>query len=475
MEQKPNSENRRFIIGPAVLVTAAFIGPGTVITASKAGAQYGGSLLWAVVFACVTTIVLQEMAARLGIVSQSGLGDGISKLLSNPAAKTALAILVVAAILIGNAAYQTGNITGATSGVEIIQSSLTSATVESNTESTTSSTLTSRRICIAVIGVIAAIVVLIGKYSLLQKLLTGLVIGMSGLFLLAAGLSKPTLTEIGNGLLPSLPTGSEWLVIGLIGTTVVPYNLFLHASLAAKQWTSVDATPEQRADAIRQSRWDTITSVALGGLVTAAILLSASSAFREARNSVDGVALSNVGEVAAQLKPAIGSAAKIMFAIGLFAAGLTSAITAPIAAGYAAAGCFGWPNELSDWRLKATALLVIAIGVVMGIAFGSSPQQTIILAQVANGILLPLLAILLLLAANQSKIMGGLTNGPIQNILAVLVIGIVLLIAARQFKSVYEKLAPPIQKPAIAGISGANEESLSNLVVYSQSLELADE
>jgi Mn2+/Fe2+ NRAMP family transporter len=164
-----------------------------------------------------------------------------------------------------------------------------------------------------------------------------------------------------------------------------------------------------------------------------------------------------------------------MFAIGLFAAGLTSAITAPIAAGYAAAGCFGWPNELSDWRLKATALLVIAIGVVMGIAFGSSPQQTIILAQVANGILLPLLAILLLLAANQSKIMGGLTNGPIQNILAVLVIGIVLLIAARQFKSVYEKLAPPIQKPAIAGISGANEESLSNLVVYSQSLELADE
>ena len=303
-----------------------------------------------------------------------------------------------------------------------------------------------RHVCIIVIGLLAAIVVLIGRYQFLQRALTVLVVAMSGMFLLAAIISRPSLAEIGRGLIPSLPVGGEWIVIGLIGTTVVPYNLFLHASLAANQWPNASKDSGRQANFIRQSRRDTILSVALGGVVTAAILLTAANAFSE--NRADGGSVSNVGDIARQLEPAIGSAAKWLFAIGLFAAGLTSAITAPIAAGYAAAGCFGWPNMLSDWRLKSVALLVIATGVVCGLVFGASPQETIILAQVANGILLPLLAILLLVAVNRKPLMSDGVNNGFQNIVAVIVIAIVLLIAARQLKSVYEKLLPA--KPVVA-------------------------
>ena len=427
---------RRFLFGPAVLVTAAFIGPGTVITASKAGAEFGCSLLWAIVFAVVTTVVLQEMAARLGIVTQAGLGKAISSMMGRPVLRYLLAGLVVVAILIGNAAYQTGNILGAASGIELLQPA-SIAPPTSNVTVTLDSPLP-RQICVIVIGFLAAVVVLIGRYQFLQRALTVLVVAMSGLFLLAAIISRPSLAEIGRGLIPSLPVDSEWIVIGLIGTTVVPYNLFLHASLAANQWPSAGRDSRRQADSIGQSRRDTISSVALGGVVTAAILLTAANAF--AGNRADSGSVGSVGDIARQLEPAIGSAARCLFSIGLFAAGLTSAITAPIAAGYAAAGCFGWPNALSDWRLKLVALLVIGTGVLCGLRFGASPQETIILAQAANGILLPLLAVLLLVAVNRKSLMSGNANGRFQNVMAVIVIAIVLLIAARQLKSVYEKL-----------------------------------
>ena len=445
---------RRFLFGPAVLVTAAFIGPGTVITASKAGAEFGCSLLWAIVFAVVTTIVLQEMAARLGIVTQAGLGQAISSMMGRPVLRYLLAGLVVVAILIGNAAYQTGNILGAASGIELLQPEPWVVSPASDATVSVDSLLL-RQICIVVIGLLAATAVLIGRYQFLQRALTVLVIAMSGLFLLAAIISRPSLAEIGQGLIPSLPVGSEWIVVGLIGTTVVPYNLFLHASLAANQWPSAPSAPSahsagrnsrRQSDSIGQSRRDTILSVALGGLVTAAILLTAANAFAE--NRADSGSVGNVGDIARQLEPAIGSAAKWLFSIGLFAAGLTSAITAPIAAGYAAAGCFGWPNTLSDWRLKSIALLVIGIGVACGLGFEASPQETIILAQAANGILLPLLAVLLLVAVNRKSLMSGNANGRFQNVMAVIVIAIVLLIAARQLKSVYEKLIP--SKPVVA-------------------------
>ncbi|MEZ6115658.1 MAG: divalent metal cation transporter [Pirellulaceae bacterium] len=106
--------------GPGLLVTAAFIGPGTVMTASRAGAEYGFALIWAIVFSVLATITLQWMAAKLGLVTRQGLTVNIQQALPFPAWKTISIFLMVSAIVVGNSAYQTGNVLGAALGLEIL-------------------------------------------------------------------------------------------------------------------------------------------------------------------------------------------------------------------------------------------------------------------------------------------------------------------------------------------------------------------
>ena len=103
--------------GPGLLVTAAFIGPGTVTKATTAGANYGYALVWAIVFSVFATVVFQEMAARLGIVTKAGLGEAIRQTITNPVIRFLSLSLVVTAIVVGNAAYQAGNIAGAATGL----------------------------------------------------------------------------------------------------------------------------------------------------------------------------------------------------------------------------------------------------------------------------------------------------------------------------------------------------------------------
>lgn len=451
-------KKKSFGLGPAILVTAAFIGPGTVMAASSAGAKFGYLLLWAVAFSVFATIVLQEMAARLGIVTGNGLSQSLKQTIPNPALRMLTVGLVLLAIFVGNAAYQTGNILGAASGVMTLKSGdpesnsdddstpPTGELQKSNLKDVTTAPYTSRQnVVVFVIGVLALGVIWIGRFDVLQWVLTGLVAIMSILFVIAALRSNPDWSQVAKGFIPSVPSGSDWIVIGLIGTTVVPYNLFLHASAAAQKWkkeTDLDGESLGKAamaSAIRNSRIDTILSVLIGGVVTCAILITASAAFHG--GDIDG--LLTPKDVAIQLKPALGSWAKTIFALGLLAAGLTSAITAPIAAGYAAAGCFGWPGKLSDWRLKIAASLIVVFGVVFAIQFGKSPTETIVLAQVANGLLLPVIAIGLLVMANNGGLMKQFKNRKLGNLLACTVILIILLIAVNQFRKVggqFEKL-----------------------------------
>ena len=105
-EQTATLRPRRVRLGPGLLVTAAFIGPGTVITASRAGAEFGYALLWCVAFATAATIVLQEMAARLGLIARRGLAESIAHSISFAPARMAALLLVFSAIVLGNTAYR---------------------------------------------------------------------------------------------------------------------------------------------------------------------------------------------------------------------------------------------------------------------------------------------------------------------------------------------------------------------------------
>ena len=212
-------------IGPGTLIAAAFIGPGTVTLCTIAGVNFGFNLLWAMVLSIFATIVLQEMAARLGIISQKGLSEVLREEIKNPFLKQFITLLILAAIVVGNASYEAGNISGGVLGLETI---LGKTYFEIGVFSINSISL--------LVGVVAFALLYLGSYKILEKVLVSLVLIMSVSFIITAIITKPNLAEIFKGtFIPSFPENSLLTVIGLIGTTVVPYNLFLHASLVKER------------------------------------------------------------------------------------------------------------------------------------------------------------------------------------------------------------------------------------------------
>jgi manganese transport protein len=387
-------------LGPGLLVTAAFIGPGTVTTASVAGASTGYALLWAIVFSIIATIVLQEMSARLGVVSREGLGEALRTTFDNPAIKFAAIVLVVAAIAFGNAAFETGNVTGAALGLETLSG-------------------VSPQIWAVIVGIAAFALLLSGAYKVIERVLVALVIVMSVVFILTAVIViRPG--DVGNILagafVPSIPDGALITVVALIGTTVVPYNLFLHASSVQEKWPESVPTRE----ALVESRSDTTISIVLGGIITVAILATGAAAFFGT-----GTEITDAGQMAEQLEPLLGAYAKYFFAIGILAAGVTSAITAPLAAAYATSGALGWERNLRGWKFRAVWMLVLVVGTVLA-ALGTNPVAAIVFAQAANGVLLPFVAVFLLFVMNRSDLLGEYRNGTVANVLG----GIIVLFAA---------------------------------------------
>lgn len=359
--------SNRFRVGPGLLVTAAFIGPGTVVTASRAGTLFGCELLWTVLFAVVGTIVLQSLAARLGILTGTGLSESIRDTLRGSRWLRPMLALVIVAIGLGNAAYQTGNLTGAVVSVSALFGG-------------------SRQLWTLAIGVFTIVVIGSGRDRLLQTVLVSLVGFLSAAFMVTAIKGMPSLDRVAAGFVPRITPDNLTLVLAMIGTTIVPYNLFLHASRSASTWK--DVPPEL---AINQARRDTAVSITLGGLVTGAILLTACGAFFDQQ-----IEWTTPDQIADGLRPALGSLSSQAFAIGMFCAGLTSAVTAPVATAYAVCGCMGWSTGTSEKAFRFIAISVVVIGIAAAGILHSSPSETIVVAQIANGLLLPIVAAIML-------------------------------------------------------------------------------
>ncbi|MGA8211242.1 MAG: Nramp family divalent metal transporter [Nocardioidaceae bacterium] len=383
-------------LGPGLIVAAAFVGPGTVTTASVAGADYGFALLWALVFSVVAAMVLQEMSARLGVVSREGLGEALRSTFANPVVKIAAVVLVVAAIAVGNAAFQGGNLIGAALGLEAVFGGDT-------------------RLWATLVAVLAAALLATGSYKAVEQTLIWLVVAMGIVFLVTAVIVTPDLGDVASGFVPRVPSGSVLTVVALIGTTVVPYNLFLHASSVQDKWS--EDVPTARA--VKEARLDTRLSIGLGGLVTLAILTTAAAALFGSGRGVESAA-----DMATQLEPLLGPSAKYFFAFGLLAAGVTSSVTAPLAAAYATAGAFGWKRDLRDPKFKMLWAIIIVVGTTFAI-LGSSPTQAIVFAQAANGLILPIVAVFLLVVMNRRDLLGDHVNTKAGNVAG----GIVVLIA----------------------------------------------
>jgi len=383
--------------GPGLLVTAAFIGPGTITTASVAGANFGFALIWTLLFSVIATILLQSMAARLGVATGQDLAQALRAHIKTPYLKALASFLVISAIGVGSAAYEAGNLSGASMGLAGIFPGV------------------SAQIWTPLIAVCSAILLYSGKHKVVENALILLVILMSLVFISTLIMAAPPMAKVFAGFIPTMPSGSITTVLALIGTTIVPYNLFLHSGVLAAQ----DHSKSDKDTVIKQTNLDTGLSITLGGVITLAILSTASVAFY----GTDAGKIS-AANMAVQLEPLLGEAAHYFFAIGLFAAGLTSAITAPLAGAYAVCGMLGWSSEMSNTRFKTVAITILAFGAFVA-SLGLDPVAVIIFAQAANGLLLPIITAYLVWLVNQKSVMGKYTNSTLLN---VVILPVLLLI-----------------------------------------------
>ena len=389
---------RRF--GPGMLVAAAFIGPGTVTTASIAGANFGFVLMWALLLSIIVTFVLQEMSSRLGIVSGLGLSEALRSSMNNHFLKAFLMILIVSALGIGNAAFEVGNITGAAIGLSQISSLSISSSV-------------------LIVGILVLILLGTRIFKVLEQILTVLVVIMSLLFLLTMITIEIDYSKLLRGLfIPTVTASSLLTIMALIGTTVVPYNLFLHADASKRKWKDQEVT-----QALNNSRVDTAISIGLGGLITLAIMSTSAVAFFGSSMEISSENL------ARQLEPILGSYSSYIFNFGLFVAGITSAVTAPLAASIAVTEALGWKNDPSSFRFKLVWIIILLIGLLFAY-FGTKPLQAILFAQATNALLLPFLALFLFYVVNNSRLMGSHKNTITINMIALIIIMAVVLLSS---------------------------------------------
>ena len=396
----------KMTLGPGVMVAAAFVGPGTVTTASVAGANSGISLLWAVAISVLATIVLQELSIRSALSTDQDLAPLIRQFGDDRGWAVPVALLILCSVGLGNAAYQSGNLVGAALGLS-------------------GATPISFIAAVLAAATFAAVLIVIDRYRLLERIMLILVGLMTGLLIGLAVACLPELMAAHRQVLDTAQSLDVTLVLALIGTTVVPYNLFLHATAVRRRWSGVDLP-----DALREARMESVFAISMGGVVTAAIMIVATVVIA---GDTSRPALEALQMGIDQRFPGAGRWA---IGMGLFAAGLTSAIAAPVAAGWAVCGVMGWDSSSGSKAFKGVALAVLGVGMTFAL-FASRPVALIVLAQATNAVLLPFVALVLLAIVNSPLIPGDYRNGSRQNLMAAGVIAVVITLATRKLFSVF--------------------------------------
>ena len=227
------------------VISAAFIGPGTITTAISAGATHQLRLLWAVALGTLGCLVLQEVSARIVISSGLNLGEASKKCFGSRWGN-ALMVLVGVTVILGCAAYEAGNMLGAVAGLSLLSH------VNTN-------------ILTVLVAAVAFVVLYTNKREVISWLMTALV-GLMGVAFFVLALQQPFSVSdvLKQAVVPTFPSGSALLILGLVGTTIVPYNIFLGTGIS-------------KGKTIPLMRTGLTVSVLVGGTITAAILVAGTS------------------------------------------------------------------------------------------------------------------------------------------------------------------------------------------------------
>lgn len=395
-------------LGPAVIVVAGIIGPGTITTMSVVGADHGFKALWIITLACLFAYFYQEPATRLTVRTGMSVLEGIRKFIGKP-----LAIFLFITVLIGAIAFQAGNFTGAALALNYFVPNV----------SLTTWALT--------MSLAALAIVWIGVYKIIENINKVLIALMLIAFVLTAFTSGPQATGIlKDGFSFSTLGGDYWLILALLATTMPPNIVLGLSSFIRAKFETMDKVDVKRE--VKLARFDLRFNMIATLLISGAIVISAGAIIHP-----QGIKIEGAEDMAAQLTPILGTYAGILFSLGLWAAAFSSGI-------YQITLACRFLNEAIGKKIDVKAprsriVMVIAslmpIGIIM--AFEDVPVSIIITAQSLNGLALPLVAGTVLFLANNKKFLGKHVNNTWQNISYSLILIVVTLLALRVFLSLF--------------------------------------
>ncbi|MCF8224634.1 MAG: divalent metal cation transporter [Bacteroidales bacterium] len=413
------------------IVSAAFIGPGTVTTAARSGSLFGTSLMWVLLFSTLACLLLQEAASRITILSGKNIGEIISLRTRESRFAMVLPGLIVLAICGGAAAYEMGNLIGAREGIMLVFPKLD-------------------KLIVPALGGFAVAILLVPSLKFISRFMGILVMILGILFLYTAIRIAPPVNEVLKGLfIPSMPSGSEapWLALALIGTTIVPYNLFLGSGIS------------KGVSRISEMRWGLSVAILLGGIFSLSVIVVG--------DSVKGAfSFQGLAEALSQKSMVNGN---LILGIGLFAAGFTSAITAPLASAITLKSLFGNSNskkwDYNGWYFRLSWMVVLGIGMAFGMT-NVKPVPAIILAQALNGLVLPIVSFILVYFVHDTRLMGK-QNHPLNSVALGLTLIMTVVIGLNNLVlSISGSLGITIEKPGLAFVVYATISAMITGLFY---------
>jgi Mn2+/Fe2+ NRAMP family transporter len=375
------------ILGPGIITGSVDNDAGGITTYSVAGAEYGYSLLWTLIPAFIVLFVIQEMNARMGIVTGKGLADLIRE---NAGVKVTFFIFI--GLLIADILNTTTEFAGVAGSMEVFG--------------------ISKYISVPIVALMVWLLVVKGNYKIAERIF--LIFSVSLLmYVVSALMGKPHWSEIGKAIIhPHMDLDAKGLamVIGLIGTTIAPWMQFYMQSSVIEKGLKM------------KNYKYTILDIAVGSSATVVvaffIIIACASTLH-----VNGIHIDFAKDAALALKPLAGYLASEVFSFGLFIASIFSATILPLATAFYVCEAFGFEagidkkwEEAPEFYVLYTAIIVIGAALIL---MPNAPLIKISLwSQVLNGMLLPVVLICMILIVNRKRIMGEHINKPIQNVIS---------------------------------------------------------
>lgn len=363
-------------LGPGIITAALVFGPSKITITSKLGAEYGYSLLWIVIVAIFFMIIFTNMGARIGLASEQSLLSTIRQVWGK-----SIGVGIGIGLFLVATSFQAGNSIGV--GISIAEGSHIPPAV-----------------WVVVFNVIGIVLLFFrGFYKILERLMILLVGLMLFAFITTVFFAKPNVTELAAGFVPSIPMGSEGLIVAFMASCFSIVGAFYQAYLMQERKKS---NPTEASNSTHDS---SLTGMIILGIMSAMVMVCAAAVLHP-----QGIKVSSASDMSKALEPLFGIYAADLFLVGLFGASFSSLIGNATLGGTLLSDSLGFGSSLSSKITRIFIGLVMVCGAIIALVFGKLPLELIVFAQSITIFLVPFIGIAMYSIANKREIMGMQVN-----------------------------------------------------------------